>query len=67
VQKVAHQLTTEMLKQHRISHSTYETALIFFTTEKIMELVATVGYYCLVSHTLNAFEIPLNDDMVSPF
>jgi 4-carboxymuconolactone decarboxylase len=67
VQKVAHQLTTEMLKQHRISRNTYETALISLTIEKIMELVATVGYYCLVSHTLNAFEIPLNDDMVSPF
>ncbi|MBT6464322.1 MAG: carboxymuconolactone decarboxylase family protein [Proteobacteria bacterium] len=66
-QKIAHQLTTEMLKQHRISQSTFETALISLTTEKIMELVATVGYYCLVSHTLNAFEIPLNEDMVSPF
>jgi 4-carboxymuconolactone decarboxylase len=64
---MAHQITVEMLGNHRISEKTYQAALDFFTPEKMMELVATVGYYCLVSHTLNAFEIPLNDNMVSPF
>jgi 4-carboxymuconolactone decarboxylase len=64
---VAYQLTVEMLNKHKISQDTYEKALFFFTAEKIMELVATVGYYCLVSHTLNAFEVPLNKGMISPF
>ena len=27
----------------------------------------TVGYYSLVSLTLNAFEIPLREDMSDPF
>ena len=33
----------------------------------MIELVATVGYYCLISLTLNAFEIPLEAGMRDPF
>jgi hypothetical protein len=33
----------------------------------MIELVATIGYYCLISLTLNAFEIPLEPGMKDPF
>ena len=33
----------------------------------VVELVSSVGYYCMVSLTLNAFEVPLVDGMIDPW
>ena len=33
----------------------------------MIELVSLVGYYCLVSLTLNIFEVPLDNGMEDPF
>ena len=35
--------------------------------DQMIELVMTVGYYCLISHTLNAFQIQVTDQMTDPF
>jgi hypothetical protein len=32
-----------------------------------VELVASVGYYCMVSLTLNAFQVPLAEGMDDPW
>ena len=32
-----------------------------------VELVTTIGYYCLISLTLNAFEVPLPNEMQDPW
>jgi 4-carboxymuconolactone decarboxylase len=32
-----------------------------------VELVTTIGYYCLISLTLNAFDVKLADGMQDPF
>jgi len=50
-----------------MSDETYAAAVDEFGTEGIIELVTTVGYYCLISLTLNAFEIPLSPDWEDPF
>ena len=34
---------------------------------QLIELVTIIGYYCMISHTLNAFEVPLLDNMEDPF
>ncbi len=56
-----------MLNQHRIPEDIYAHGLKVFGETAMIELVATIGYYCLISLTLNAFEIPLEPGMKDPF
>jgi 4-carboxymuconolactone decarboxylase len=60
-------LCTEMLSTRRISDATYKRALDTFGMQMLVDLVAIVGYYCMVSITLNAFEAPLPPGEGSPF
>ncbi|MDZ7668840.1 MAG: hypothetical protein U5Q16_05255 [Gammaproteobacteria bacterium] len=64
---LAHAFTDQMLRQHRPSQSTYEQLFEIFSETGLIELVSLIGYYCLVSHTLNAFDVELLDGMVNPF
>jgi len=57
----------ELLGEHRISAETYTEARRHFGESGLVELVTIVGYYCLVSLTLNAFEVPLTARMTDPF
>ena len=38
-----------------------------FEEEGLIELVTTIGYYCVVCLTLNAFEVPLPESWTDPF
>ena len=64
---LAWQVADQLLKQHRISEETYQQMVAVIGEEQMIELVMTVGYYCLISHTLNAFEIQVTDQMSDPF
>ena len=64
---MAWQFASEMLTQHTVSEATYRQATEAMTETGVIELVATVGYYCLISLTLNTFDIPLEDGMEDPF
>jgi 4-carboxymuconolactone decarboxylase len=64
---VVYELCTEMLDSRRISDATYKRGLETFGMQTLVELVAIMGYYCMVSITLNAFEAPLPDGEPSPF
>ena len=65
--KSATDLCTQMLQTRRISDATYQRALKTFGEQMLVDLVAIMGYYCLVSVTLNAFEAPLPPGEPSPF
>lgn len=64
---IAHSVAAELLETHRVSDDTYAAALAEFGTEGVIELVTTVGYYCLISLTLNAFDVPLPSEWEDPF
>ena len=64
---VVYELSTELLTTRRISDATYRRALDTFGMQTLVDLVAIVGYYCMVSTTLNAFEAPLPAGEPSPF
>ena len=66
-QQTAYAFSTELLENNRVSDQTYTKTARFFSEEQLVALVSTIGYYCLISHTLNAFNIPLEDDMDEPF
>jgi 4-carboxymuconolactone decarboxylase len=45
----------------------HEELVVCFGEQGAVELVTTIGYYCLISLTLNAFEVPLSADMADPW
>ncbi len=65
--EIVYELCTEMLESRRISDATYKRAVDTFGLQTVVELTAIMGYYCMVSVTLNAFEAPLPAGESSPF
>lgn len=66
-ERLAYRVAIELLRQHRLSDATYGEAKEAFGESVLIELVSVVGYYCMVSLTLNAFEVPLLESMTDPF
>ena len=64
---ISHNIASAMLGNHQIPKKLYDAGVNAFSEEGMIELVATVGYYCLISLTLNSFEIPLEEGMEDPF
>ncbi|MGB1881852.1 MAG: carboxymuconolactone decarboxylase family protein, partial [Gammaproteobacteria bacterium] len=57
-ENIAWRVARGLLTEHRLPDALYSEALTALGETPLIELVLTIGYYCLVSHTLNAFEIP---------
>jgi len=66
-ERLAHAVTRALLETHHIDDSLYAHAMEVFGEVGLIELVTIVGYYCLVSFTLNVFEIPLDANITDPF
>lgn len=64
---LVYDMATELLQTRRVGEATYRRAVEAFGLPQVVELVATVGYYCMVSLTLNAFEMPLPEGAPRPF
>jgi 4-carboxymuconolactone decarboxylase len=64
---MAHELAGTLLARHRLDDALYARARTIFSEAELVELVTVIGYYCLISLTLNAFEAPLLDGMADPF
>ncbi len=67
VENLSYEIATALLTDHRMSDSLYSRARETFSENELIELVTIIGYYCLVSLTLNAFDIPLANTMTDPF
>jgi 4-carboxymuconolactone decarboxylase len=48
----------ELLKTRKVCAATYERAIAEIGLTAVVELVGILGYYSLVSLTINAFEVP---------
>ena len=53
----------EILREHRVSESTFAAAKAQFGEQGITELTATFGYYSMLACALNAFEVLPSADM----
>ncbi len=51
----------------RVSATTYRTAVEALGERGVVDLVGILGYYVLISMTINAFEVPLPDGAADPF
>ena len=66
-EEIIYNFCTEMFETNRIGDATFARAEKAFGLPTVTDLVAVIGYYSLVSMTLNAFQIPLPPGEKSPF
>ena len=64
--KAIYAFVTEYFATHRVSDATYERAKAALTERGVVDLVGIVGYYGLVSMTLNVFEVALPEGVPPP-
>jgi 4-carboxymuconolactone decarboxylase len=65
--RLVYAFASELVKGMRVSDATYEAAVAAFGVEAAVELVGVLGYYTLISMTINAFAVPLPDGAADPF
>ncbi len=54
-----HMVTKQLLESGRVDDESYAEAAELLGPMGMVELVSLIGYYCMISLTLNLFEIPL--------
>jgi 4-carboxymuconolactone decarboxylase len=59
IERVVYVAVTEYFETHRLSDATYKRAIDIFGEAGLVDLIGVVGYYGLVSMTLNVFEVAL--------
>ena len=64
---VVYAFAVALMRAHQVDDATYAQALALLGEAGVVELVAIVGYYSLVSLTLNTFRVPLRAGMTDPF
>jgi 4-carboxymuconolactone decarboxylase len=64
--RVVYEFVTEYFRTTRVSDATYERASRALGEEDLVDLVAVVGYYAMVSMTLNVFEVPMPPGVAEP-
>lgn len=66
-ENMVYDYASELVANGRVSDAMHERALAMFGEEGVVDLVGVIGYYHLVSLTLNAFNVPLPDGVEPPF
>jgi 4-carboxymuconolactone decarboxylase len=54
---IVHRFTTELLNTRKVSQPTYVHAIEILGHETVVDLVGLLGYYTLISMTINVFEV----------
>lgn len=60
-QQAVHDVAAEMLETRRLSDATYAGAEAVLGRQRLVDLVAIMGYYCMVSLTLNMADVATPD------
>ncbi len=66
-EELAHVFAKELLATKRVPDALYERATETFGHEGVVDLVSLLGYYCVISMTLNTFEVPLPPGEENPY
>jgi 4-carboxymuconolactone decarboxylase len=66
-ERAVYEFSHEMWTKRRVSDATYRRTADLLGKETLVELVAILGYYGLISMTINAFEVPLPQGVAQPF
>ena len=60
-QRIVHAVAVELTRDHKLSDATFNEAVEVLGLPALVDLIVVVGYYGMVSLTLNTFEIPTPD------
>jgi 4-carboxymuconolactone decarboxylase len=66
-ERAVYGFSRELWVRHRVSDTTYRRAAELLGNAGVVELVGILGYYGLISMTINAFEVPLPAGAAEPF
>jgi 4-carboxymuconolactone decarboxylase len=66
-ERTVHQFTRELLVTRHVSDQTYQAAVALLGVRGCVELVGILGYYTLISMTINAFQVPVPEGSQEPF
>ena len=66
-EKQIYLFANEMLTTRRVSDTTYEATRAIIGENGLVDLIALMGYYTIVSMTLNCFHVALPDGQQNPF
>jgi 4-carboxymuconolactone decarboxylase len=66
-ERIVHRFATELLGTHRISDATWQSAQNALGMRAVIDLIGVLGYYGLISMTINACEIPIAAGTPDPF
>lgn len=62
-----HDFAAELHRHRVVSDATYARAEAALGLQGVVDLVGILGYYTLISMTINAFHVPLPDGATDPF
>lgn len=65
--RLAYDIITEYFRTNRLTEPTYRRAINVFGERGLVDLIGIVGYYGLVSMTLNIFEVSVPEGEAPPF
>ena len=60
-ERIVYEVVSQLLNDHGVADETYAAAVEELGEQGMVELVSTAGYYCLISMTLNLFDVALPD------
>jgi 4-carboxymuconolactone decarboxylase len=66
-EQAVYDFATELLTTRRVPPPIWDRARILLGTEALIDIVGILGYYSLISLTINAFEVPLPPGAAPPF
>ncbi|HLL26622.1 MAG TPA: carboxymuconolactone decarboxylase family protein [Xanthobacteraceae bacterium] len=66
-ENAVYEFSRELWTQRQVSDATYRRIAGLLGNESVVELVGILGYYGLISMTINAFEVPLPEGAGNPF
>ncbi len=58
-ERTIHRFTSALLDDARVADADYAAAKAVLGEQGVLDLISTIGYYCMISLTLNALAIPL--------
>jgi 4-carboxymuconolactone decarboxylase len=66
-ERVLYDFCSVFYRDHKVDDANYARALAQFGERGVVELVGIMGYYALISMTLNVFEVPVPEGAKRPF
>lgn len=64
-ERVVYDVSRALHETHKIGDALYREAIEVLGQRRLIDLVGILGYYTLISMTINAFDVPLEGDQVA--